>query len=87
MNATIIILLRDPVDRVLSDYQHYKETKNLPNVTIEDLIFDGAGQIRLDSEIIFPSKQLKAIKKRSKMRLEQLLDYFQASMSSTSEFG
>ncbi len=55
MDVLIIILLRDPVDRVLSDYEHYKIEFNQPNVTIEQLIFDGAGKIRPNSYIIYPS--------------------------------
>ncbi len=51
--CSIIILLREPVGRALSDYENCKAVRGLPNVTIEELFFDQSGKIMPDSKIIY----------------------------------
>ncbi len=56
IGSSVILIVRNPVTRVFSDYRmiHYKR-QDVPD-RIEELIFTSDGQVDKDEEIIIPSE-------------------------------
>ncbi len=57
MGSSVILMLCNPMTRVLSDYGHNRrKVKEPPYPTVEDMLLDGQGNINASAEIIIPSK-------------------------------
>ena len=50
-NAVVILSVRDPVARVLSDYAHYQDKHGITEA-LEDIIFDKDGNVNTTQNII-----------------------------------
>ncbi len=59
MGSSVILMLCNPMTRVLSDYGHHlRKIKQAPYPTIEDMLLDDQGNINVNSSILIPSKMV-----------------------------
>ncbi len=58
LNATIILIFRDPVKRLISDFTHKKvqEKSITPRTKLESLILDQKGNVKVTSPLLQPSE-------------------------------